>query len=130
MAKAAEIPGLDAHMTYAQAAARTITVRGEEVFEHSAGVLDTGDIECVHAMRVATRRLRAVLEVYAPCFERDALRPVLQDVKALADALGARRDPDVELLALEGFAASVDPDERPGIELFIERTRTEQQEGN
>jgi len=117
-------------MTYAQAAARTVAVRGEEVFEHAEGVLDTGDIERVHAMRVATRRLRAVMEVYAPCFQRDDMRPVLNDVKALADALGARRDPDVELLALEQFAVSLGPDERPGVELFIERTRAEQREGN
>lgn len=130
MAKAAEIPGLDAAMTYAEAAARTVAVRGEEVFEHSEGVLDTGDIERVHAMRVATRRLRAVMEVYAPCFDREELRPVLRDVKALADALGARRDPDVELLALEQFAASIGPDERPGVELFIDRTRAEQSDGN
>ena len=130
MARAGEIPGLSASMTYAQAAARTIAVRGEEVFEQSAGVLDTGDIERVHAMRVATRRLRAVLEVYAPCFARQELRPVLRDVKTLADALGARRDPDVELLALEQFAASIGPDERPGVELFLERTRGEQSDGN
>ena len=37
---------------------------------HADGVLDTSDIERVHDMRVATRRLRAVLEVYAPCFPR------------------------------------------------------------
>ena len=55
---------------------------------------------------------------------------MLRDVKALADALGARRDPDVELLALEQFAVSVGPDERPGVELFIERTRAEQSDGN
>ncbi len=130
MAKASEIPGLDARMTYAQAAARTIAVRGEDVFAHSEGVLDTGDIDRVHAMRVATRRLRAVMEVYAPCFPQHALRPVLRDVKVLADALGARRDPDVELLALEQFLVSVGPDERPGVELFIDRTRAEQDDGN
>ena len=130
MAKAKAIPDLDAGMSYAQAAARTVTIRGEEVFEHSRGVLDTVDIERVHAMRVATRRLRAVLEIYAPCFPPDELRPVLRDVKQLADALGARRDPDVELLALEQFVVSVGPDERPGVEHFIARTRAEQEEGN
>src|SRR5215210_6134750 len=126
MAKAAEIPGLDAHMTYAQAAARTITVRGEEVFEHSAGVLDTGDIERVHAMRVATRRLRAVLEVYAPCFERENLRPVLQDNRALAGALAAAEAGDlrgrISRLAAEAEGlvtetpepAAEDPLEHPG----------------
>jgi CHAD domain-containing protein len=130
MAKAKQIPGLEASMTYAEAAGRTVAIRGEEIFEHSEGVLDMGDIERVHAMRVATRRLRAVLEIYAPCFPHDELRPVLRDVKQLADALGARRDPDVELLALEQFAVSVGPDERPGVEHFIARTRAEQEEGN
>jgi CHAD domain-containing protein len=130
MAKARAIEDLSAGMGYAQAAARTVAVRAEEVFEHREGVLDMTDIERVHAMRVATRRLRAVLEVYAPCFPKKQLRPALRDVKALADALGARRDPDVELLALEAFAASVGPDERAGVEVFIARTRAEQRAGN
>jgi len=130
MAKAREIEGLDARMPYASAAARTVEVRAEEVFEHSGGVLDTGSIERVHDMRVATRRLRAVLEIYEPCFPRERLADALGEVKDLADALGDRRDPDVELLALEQFAASVGPDERPGVELFISRTRIEQASAN
>ena len=130
MAKAREIPGLHGSMTFGEAAARTVSVRAQEVYEHADGVLDTGDIERVHAMRVATRRLRAVLEIYEPCFPRKALRPVLAEVKELADALGERRDPDVELLALEQFAASMGPDERVGVELFVQRTRAEQTDGN
>ena len=38
----------------------------QELFEQAEGVLDTSDIERVHDMRVATRRLRAVLEIFAP----------------------------------------------------------------
>src|SRR3954452_789776 len=97
MAKARDIPGLHATMPFAEAAAATVAVRAEELFEHADGVLDTSDIERVHDMRVATRRLRAVLEIYAPCFPKDRFRPLLKEVKALADALGARRDPDVLL---------------------------------
>jgi CHAD domain-containing protein len=130
MAKAREIPGLDGAMTYGDAAALTIEVRAQEIFDHEDGVLDVHEIERVHAMRVATRRLRAVLEIYEPCFPRKTLRPVLAEVKELADALGARRDPDVELLALEQFVASVGPDERDGVQVFIDRTRAEQAEGN
>ena len=62
------------------------------------GVLDITDIERVHDMRVATpppaggaRDLRDVLPGQA------AQAGALRDVKALADALGARRDPDVHL---------------------------------
>src|SRR3712207_7361552 len=107
MAKAADIP-LHPDMSFAEAAALTVAVRAGELWEHSANVLDTSDIERVHAMRVATRRLRAVLEIFAPAFPRAQHKAVLREVKALADALGARRDPDVQLEALadvEGVGA-------------------------
>ena len=109
MAKAADIP-LRPEMPFAEAAATTVAVRAGELWEHSRDVLDTTDIERVHAMRVATRRLRAVLEIFAPAFPSRLHREVLGEVKALADALGARRDPDVQLEALaehEGVGALV-----------------------
>jgi CHAD domain-containing protein len=130
MAKARDIPGLNADMSFAAAAAATVAVRAEEVFEHVGGVLDTSEIERVHDMRVATRRLRAVLEIYAPCFPKGALRPVLADVKALADALGARRDPDVLLDRLDALRGSLDSADVPGIDAFAQRARAEQESGN
>jgi CHAD domain-containing protein len=130
MAKARDIPGLDGQMPFRAAARAAVAVRAEEVFEHAEGVLDTDDVERVHAMRVATRRLRAVLEVFAPAFDRQEHRAVLRDVKALADALGARRDPDVQLLALEALAAALPPEDQPGLDVFAERLRAEQAEGN
>jgi CHAD domain-containing protein len=131
MAKAKDIDGLHAHLPYAQAAALTVRARAEELFAiSSADVLDTADIERVHDMRVASRRLRAVLEIYAPCFERERYRAVLADVKALADALGARRDPDVQLAALERLRAAMPPADHPGIDLLEEDVRGEQARGN
>jgi CHAD domain-containing protein len=129
MAKAADVP-LHPRMSFAEAAALTVSVRAGELWEHSEGVLDTSDIERVHDMRVATRRLRAVLEIFAPCFPRDEHRAALREVKALADALGARRDPDVQLDALAKLEAAMGPQERPGLDAFGERIRLEQQAGN
>ena len=129
MAKARDI-ALSGEMTYAEAARATVAVRAQEVFEHADGVLDISDIERVHDMRVATRRLRAVLEVFAPCFDAAGHKDVLRDVKALADALGARRDPDVHLAALDVFAAAVPEPDHPGIDVFSQRLRVEQAQGN
>jgi inorganic triphosphatase YgiF len=130
MAKARDIPGLQAELSYRAAAARTVAVRADELFDHARGVLDTSEIERVHDMRVATRRLRAVLEIYEPCFARKQLRPVLAHVKALADVLGERRDPDVQLAQLDEFASAVKPADRPGVEVFAERVRSEQGTAN
>jgi CHAD domain-containing protein len=130
MAKAREIPGLHARMSFAEAAAATVAVRAEELFEHSMGVLDTSDIERVHDMRVASRRLRAVLEIYAPCFPTDQFKPLLKEVKALADALGARRDPDVLLAQLERIEAALPKADAPGVEAFAAPVHDEQARGN
>jgi CHAD domain-containing protein len=130
MAKARDIDGLHAEMPFAEAAAATVAVRAEELFEHAEGVLDTSDIERVHDMRVASRRLRAVLEIYAPCFPEDQYKPVLKEVKALADALGARRDPDVLLAQLDKLEAALPKTNAPGIEAFAAPIRDEQAQGN
>ena len=130
MAKAREIPGLTTELPYGEVAARVLEVRVAELIEHSEGVLDMGEIEGVHAMRVATRRLRAAIEIFRPCFPKAEGKSVLGEVKALADALGERRDPDVAIGALEGFAAAMPTPDRPGIHSLAERYRSEQGEAN
>ena len=130
MAKARDIPGLDGRHSFRATAREAVAIRADEMLEHAAGVLDTEDIERVHDMRVATRRLRAVLEVFAPAFERQQHKAVLKDVKALADALGARRDPDVQLAALAEIGAALPAADQPGIEAFAARVRAEQGDGN
>jgi len=120
MAKADDIP-LTGDMPFAEAAALTVRVRAEEVWRHAENVLDVTDIERVHAMRVATRRLRAVLEIFAPAFPARRHKAVLKEVKALADALGERRDPDVQLEALEGV---------DGAEAFERALRAQQTTAN
>ncbi len=130
MAKAWPIPELGPDTHFGDAAAAAVEVRTSEVFAHSAGVLDTGDIERVHDMRVSTRRLRAALEVFAVCFPRREHKALLREVKDLADALGRRRDPDVALLALSEAAAELTRAERPGIRSLSAELRSEQESAN
>jgi CHAD domain-containing protein len=130
MAKARPVEGLRSDDEYAVAAAKVVAVRSREVADHSRDVLDVADIERVHDMRVASRRLRAVLEIFATCFPKAEYRSVLRDVKRLADALGERRDPDVQLAAIEHFARHVGDAERPGLELVSAAIGARQAAGN
>jgi CHAD domain-containing protein len=130
MARARTIEGLVADDPYAAAAAKVVSVRAREVADHAQGVLDVADVERVHDMRVATRRLRAALEFFAPCFPPDRFEDALREVKAIANALGRRRDADVAIEALRGFAAALPTTDRPGVASLIERTRTEQEQAN
>jgi CHAD domain-containing protein len=130
MARAASIPGLNPGTRFADAAAAAIEVRAREVFAHADGVLDTSDIERVHDMRVATRRLRAAMEVFAACFDKREHKRLLREVKALADVLGDRRDPDVAIHALNGIAAQLTATDRPGVESLVHELRQGQDQGN
>lgn len=121
---------LDCEGPFALAAVRVVGVRAEEVFEHSTGVLDLDDVERVHDMRVATRRLRAALEVFAACFPRKRHRKALKRVQALADALGERRDLDVEIELLEGAVEEVAEGDRVALTGLVEDLRARQREAN
>jgi CHAD domain-containing protein len=130
LAKPRPIPDLTSETPYAEAAARIVSVRAAELTENAAGVLDTGDIERVHDMRVATRRLRAALEIFEPCFPEKPYAEALREVKRLADALGERRDRDVAIAALFAFNEQMPAPDRPGVVSLIGRLVDEQAEAN
>jgi CHAD domain-containing protein len=130
LAKARDIPGIEPDATFREAAASAIEVRAEEVFTFRERALDVTDIEGVHDMRVATRRLRAVMEIFAVCFPKEQHRRALKEVKELADVLGERRDPDVMIDGLEAVARSLGPQDRSGIRHLERSLRAEQAEAN
>lgn len=130
MAKARDIPGFTADLPLREAAALAVGTRADEVWEHEHRVMDTGDIEGVHDMRVATRRLRAAMEIFRPCFPKKRHRKALREVKDLADRLGARRDPDVMIERLRAIGAGLTREDRPGIDSLCEELRTDQEEAN
>lgn len=130
MASARDIPGITPDATFREAAASAVEVRAEEVFAFRDRALDTGDIEGVHDMRVATRRLRAVMEIFAVCFPRRQHGRALREVKELADVLGERRDPDVMIDGLEGIARKFATADRAGIRHLEDTLRQEQAGAN
>jgi CHAD domain-containing protein len=130
VAKARDIPGLAAELPFREAAALAVGTRADEVWGHEHRVMDTGDIEGVHDMRVATRRLRAAMEIFGPCFPRKRHRKALREVKRLADLLGERRDPDVMIERLRTIEKGLTQEDMPGIESLCKRLRADQVEAN
>ena len=82
-------------------AAEVLRGRFEEVYAQREAALVSEDIEGVHQMRVAIRRLRSALRDFSPYLKKRFLKESKKDLKRLSDALGAARDLDVEITALE-----------------------------
>jgi len=79
---------------------------------HEAGTRLGEDIEQLHDMRVATRRLRAALALFAGVLPGHARR-LRSELGWLADELGAVRDLDVQLQRLDGWIDEL-PEEESG----------------
>jgi CHAD domain-containing protein len=121
MAKAKEIAGLDCAADALDWAAEVLRVRFDEVVGLRGAALDFSDIEGVHAMRVATRRLRSALRDFLPLMSKRPLKRVRKELKRIADRLGAVRDQDVAIVALERLKDEAEIEAiKAGIEKLLE----------
>lgn len=123
MAKAKEISGLDYGAAAGDGVQLILRSRFAEMRSYREAALDWSDIEGVHDMRVASRRLRSALRDFMPFLRQRKLRRFSKDLKRLADALGAVRDQDVAITALEELAAKAPREVSAGIEQFVEERR-------
>jgi len=64
------------------------------------GVRESKDIEYVHRMRVASRRMRSAMTLFSTCFNKQDNRRINKDIRAVTRALGEARDTDVQVEAL------------------------------
>ena len=123
MAQAWAVPGLTGTTRFRDAAGRVILTRWTEMMSYREGTLLGEDIEELHAMRVASRRLRSAMDAFAAAFPERSFRRKLKLVKSVTDTLGAARDLDVAIDRLTGLLGEVAHDERPGLEGLIARYR-------
>lgn len=102
--------------------------RLDNMLEWRSEVLKHRDIEAVHKMRVASRRLRAVLDAYQSVCDARAFNKVYRQVKELADMLGKARDTDVMIERLCLIRASAGQDEQAGLVWLIDHLHTYRQQ--
>jgi CHAD domain-containing protein len=86
------------------------------------GVRQARDIECVHRMRVASRRLRTALRLFEKCFPGKPFRRWQREMRAITRALGRARDLDVQIEFVRKFERSRhDARNRPGVKRLLLR---------
>jgi CHAD domain-containing protein len=93
-------PPSRAGMSTGQFAAGVILELYQSIIANEQGAI-SGDVEAIHDMRVAIRRLRVALSNFASTLSRGESRRLQSRLKQLAEPLGEVRDFDVMLAALE-----------------------------
>jgi exopolyphosphatase / guanosine-5'-triphosphate,3'-diphosphate pyrophosphatase len=79
------------------------------------------DIEAVHKMRVASRRLRAALDAFESCADHIAFKKINTHIQKLADALGTVGDMDVMISGLSNSLQEMASEEQTGVQWLIDR---------
>lgn len=102
-----------------------IGARWEDVWKAVPRAAEGTDIEGVHDVRVASRRLRAAMDVAAPAFPASWYKPLHRLAKEITSELGEVRDRDVMLEYLNAAREEASPNERPGIDRLIARIERE-----
>ncbi len=107
-----------------QFAAESLRKRLRALVKEADGVRESADIEHVHRMRVASRRLNVALNVFAALFPPKPFKRWHRQIRALRKALADARDLDVQIAFLEAFCAKL-TDEKilPGVVRLLLRKR-------
>lgn len=116
------------HELFSETGRRLLKERTQALLEWRNAVLKGNDSEAVHKMRVASRRLRAVLDAYEPICEPQQFRHIYRQVKKVANLLGEVRDTDVMIQSLKELAEQEGQDsQQEGVAWLVKRLRNYRQ---
>jgi CHAD domain-containing protein len=112
-AVAVPLPGVKPGDLMSEAGRKILRVQYRRMLLEEPGTRLGEDIEALHRMRVATRRMRAALRLFAPYYDRDALRKIRRGMKRTGRTLGRVRDLDIFMVYVQDYLAAL-PAERQG----------------
>lgn len=96
----------------------------ERLQAHMPGALVGKDIEHIHQMRVASRRLRNALEHFKVCFPRKKRTVWEKEIKRITRSLGSARDLDIKIeLINQLYEDSLDAKYKPGYNRLLLRLK-------
>ena len=123
MAKAKRIKGIKCNDVASAGIKLVLVTRFGELSGFREAALNWNDMEGVHSMRVASRRLRSALRDFTPYVRKHRLAPVLKQLRSIAAALGEVRDQDVAIKALEQLEPRIPSHFAPALKLFTDTRR-------
>jgi CHAD domain-containing protein len=122
-------PGVTADDPLAEAGRKVLRFHFARMLSYEAGTRSGEQIEDLHRMRVATRRMRAAWRLFGDAYRPKRAARYVGELRAVADRLGAVRDLDVLLDGLEGYIAALPVDERAALEPLAAEWRTRRETG-
>jgi CHAD domain-containing protein len=112
-------PGIRPDDSMAEAARKTLDLHLQRMLWLEEGVRAGQDREALHDMRVATRRMRASLQVFDGYIHRKTVKPFAQTLRRTGRILGAVRDMDVFVEKAEHYLESLPMERRSELDPLL-----------
>ena len=113
-------PGIEPDDPMSEAGRKTFRFHFRRMIYNEPGTRLGQDIEALHDMRVATRRMRAAFRVFGPYFRPKAARTYQKGLKRTGRALGPVRDLDVFYAKIQDYLATLPPSQQHDLDRFLE----------
>ncbi len=111
-------PGISLDDTMAEAARKTLLFHMRRLLEKEAGTR-AREVEELHDMRVATRRMRAALRVFSGYIDSRAYKPFARILRRTGRVLGAVRDLDVAREKTQHYIDTLPPERHGELDSFL-----------
>ena len=128
MSTAIKIKGIAPDKTLEVCARQIIVSYFREMMSHKVGAIDGTDIKYVHDMRVASRRLRAAMDNFADCFQKEPFKKHYKQIRTITRTMGAVRDLDVLIARFQRELQTLPVAEQDDIQGLIEQLQHEREE--
>ena len=112
--------GLYADDSLAEAGRKVWLYHFATMLSHEKGTLQGDDIEELHDMRVATRRMRSAFDIFEPAFDPKIMKRYLNGLRGIGRVLGQVRDMDVLLGKALIYQGKLKEQTRPGLDALLD----------
>jgi CHAD domain-containing protein len=114
-----ETIGINPDDTLAEAGKKVWLYYFAEMLSHEQGTLQGENIEELHDMRVATRRMRTAFDIFGPVYDPKTIKRHLKGLRTIGRVLGQVRDMDVILENGIYYQNKMKENARPGLEPLL-----------
>ncbi len=112
-------PGIEPEDPMSEAGRKTFYFHYQRMIYHEPGTRLGEDIEALHDMRVATRRMRAAFRVFGPYYKPKAVAAYGKGLKRTGRALGPVRDLDVFRAKTHAYLSTLPESQQGDLNRFL-----------
>lgn len=121
-------PGVGPDDPMSEAGRKVLAFHFAQMLDCEPGTRAGTDIEQLHDMRVATRRMRSAFRVFAPYYKARTIQPYVVGLRRTARALGPVRDLDVFMQKAERYLEGLGPEQSGDLDVLLADWRKQREQ--